>query len=534
MESGIWRAAAQGAAVAATLALLGCATPEADMVAAEPAAALSAVDYRTIVAGPAQGCEAMAGFAREDVTILWASRRPATETLPAHCEVRGVIAPAINFRLQLPDDWNGRFFMAGNGGLAGEPVDGRGGPDGDPTAEALNAGFAAVITDTGHDRREVTDASFGADPQLREDYAYRAVHESVVTGKALTRAYYAAEELVASYWVGCSTGGRQGLMSAQRFPEDFDGVVAGAPISDYTGTMITTMWTTDRAERAALSPAQFDMVADAYEAKCDVLDGLADGLVANETACAFTPSEEVALCAGIVPGDDCLTRQQTALLDEIVAGPSANGTRLHAGLPVATMRAVDPGTNPWVRSWISDTDAAPLNLGIHGSSWAYMVLDPPDPDWDWRAFDFARDPARLSELSALIDATDPNLDAFRERGGKLIMYHGAADPALVFGMSVDYRNAVAERYGAETPEFYRFLAMPGMYHCRGGYGPDTFDRLDAIVEWVEGGQAPEGLVARETREGVTQRSRPLCDYPSYARYEGGDPDDAASFSCAAP
>jgi feruloyl esterase len=533
MGSGKTRAAAVGAAAGAALTLLGCAAAAPEPAVVVQAAARPAVDYSTAVAGPAQACESLSAFEQDGLTILWAARRPATDALPEHCEVRGVIAPAINIRLQLPDAWNGRFFMAGNGGLAGEPVDGRTGADGDPTADALIAGFAAVVTDTGHDRREVSDASFAADPQLLEDYAYRAVHETVVTGKALTLAYY-DEAIRSSYWVGCSTGGRQGLMSAQRFPGDFDGVVAGAPISDYTGATIAVLWTTDRIERAALTAAQLDLVADAYDAKCDALDGLADGLVANVAACAFTPSEELPLCPGIVAGDDCVTREQARLLDEIVAGPSANGERLHSGLPAATTRALEPTANAWDRTWISATDAAPMNLGIHGSSWAYMVLDPPDPDWDWRAFDFARDPARLAGLSTLLDATDPNLDAFRDRGGKLIMYHGTADPGLVFGMSVDYRNAVAERYGDATPAFFRLLPMPGMYHCRGGYGPDRFDRLDAIVAWVEGGEPPEGLVASQVRDGATVRTRPLCDYPSYARYDGGDPEAAASFSCAAP
>jgi feruloyl esterase len=540
--------AVRGVAAAAALGLVAaCATSDGDGASESPA---QPVDYRASVAGPAQACEAMAAFAREDVTILWAVRRPDDGTRPDHCEVRAVIAPAINVRVQLPDAWNGRFFMAGNGGLAGEAVDNRSGPDGDPTAEALRRGFAAAITDTGHARVALpprtlapdaspiisyaVDASFAADPQLLEDYAYRAVHETVVAGKAITRAYYDADGLVASYWVGCSTGGRQGLMSAQRFPEDFDGVVAGAPISDYTGTLVAVLWTTDRIERASLTPAQLDLVADAFDAKCDALDGLVDGLVANVAACAFTPSEELPICTGSMTGDECLTRAQAALLDEIVAGPSANGARLHAGLPPETTRALDPATNPWSRTWISDTDVAPTNVAIHGSSWAYMVRDPPDPDWDWRGFDFARDPARLAELSTLLDATDPNLDAFRDRGGKLLMYHGTADPGLVFGMSVDYRDAVAARYGDAAAEFFRMFSMPGMYHCRGGYGPDRFDRLDAIVQWVEGGPAPDGLVATEVRDGVVLRARPLCDHPSYARYDGGDPGDAASFRCATP
>jgi feruloyl esterase len=246
------------------------------------------------------------------------------------------------------------------------------------------------------------------------------------------------------------------------------------------------------------------------------------------------PSRELPLCAGIVPGEDCVTREQARLLDEIVAGPSANGAQLHAGLSAATARALDPASNPWSPTWIAAPGATALNLAIHGSSWAYMVLDPPDPDWDWRAFDFARDPARLGELATLLDATDPNLDAFRDRGGKLLMYHGMADPALVFGMSVDYRDAVVARYGEAAAEFYRLLAMPGMHHCRGGYGPNTFDRLEAIVQWVEGGPPPDGLVASQSREGVVERTRPLCDYPSYARYKGGDLNDAASFTCAAP
>jgi feruloyl esterase len=175
-----------------------------------------------------------------------------------------------------------------------------------------------------------------------------------------------------------------------------------------------------------------------------------------------------------------------------------------------------------------------LNLAIHGSSMEHMVFDPPRPGYDWRSFDFARDPALLAELSALIDATDPDLDVLRDRGGKVLMYHGTADPALVVGMSAGYRDAVADRYGEAASEFYRLYAMPGMFHCRGGFGPDRVDYLEAIVQWVEAGREPD-LVARQVgADGAVVRSRPLCEYPAYARYAGGDPDAATSFECATP
>ncbi len=524
---------AGAAAVFAAASITACATPS-DHAGGPGAVRPAPVDYRTSVAAPAKPCAALADFARADLEILWATEKPATDALPAHCEVRGLIAPAVNIRVQLPDAWNGRFYMAGNGGLAGEPVDDRTGPGGDPTAEALRRGFAAAVTDTGHDRREVADASFAADRQLLIDYAYRAVHETAEAGKALARDYYGVEAITASYWEGCSTGGRQGLMSAQRFPEDFDGVIAGAPISDYTGTVITTFWTTERAERARLTERQLALAAAAYDAKCDALDGLEDGLVSRFEACDFEASEDLALCAGPEAGDDCLTAEQAALLDEIVAGPSANGASLHAGLPISSAKAVDGAPSQWIRWWIGAPGQTPGNLAIHASSMEYMVFDPPRPGYDWRAFDFESDPALLDELSAIIDATDPDLDAFRERGGKLLMYHGAADPGLVVGMSIDYRDAVFERYGDAASELYRLFALPGMHHCRGGYGPSQVDYLEAIVQWVEGGRAPDGLVARQLRDGEVVRERPLCDYPAYARYEGGDPGDASSFVCATP
>jgi feruloyl esterase len=198
---------------------------------------------------------------------------------------------------------------------------------------------------------------------------------------------------------------------------------------------------------------------------------------------------------------------------------------------MASTRAVDPTKNPWDPTWITSSGAPPLNLGIHYGSMAYMVDSPPRPNWDWRAFDFETGRLQLARLSEIIDATSPDLDAFRVRGGKLLMYHGTADPGLVFGMSVDFRNALSSRYGAALSEFYRLLPMPGMYHCRGGYGPDHADFLDAIVEWVEGGQSPDHVVATQLKSGAIVRTRPLCNYPAYARYQGGDATKAASFEC---
>jgi feruloyl esterase len=517
------------------LAVLVLAASTACTTSGGETASLPPVDYRLADSLPAKACADLQGFQSAGATILHAVEKPATEAVPEHCEVRAVIAPQVNIRVQLPEAWNGRFYMAGNGGLAGEPVDERGGPAGDPTAVALSRGFATAVTDTGHDRRVAPDASFADDPQLLIDYAYRAVHETAALGKALALDYYAAPGIRASYWEGCSTGGRQALMSAQRFPEDFDGVIAGAPISDYTGTLMTTFWTTDRAERAELSDAQLQMIAGAYDAACDDYDGLADGVVANFEGCAFEP-DDLPVCEGNTPSDDCVTAEQIELLNEIVVGPMANGEHLHAGLPIATMKALPGQRSPWFGWWVPATEGqTPLNLAIHGSSMEHMVFQPPRPGYDWRSFDFATDPALLGDLSALIDATDPNLDALRDRGGKVLMYHGTADPALVIGMSIDYRNAVVDRYGEEASrDFYRLYALPGMHHCRGGYGPDTVDYLDAIVQWVEAGRAPDGLVARQVAEGQTLRSRPFCEYPTYAEYEGGDPNDAASFSCKLP
>lgn len=529
MTKSTWRPAIIGLALAAA----ACTTSSEETSDAAPAR--HPLDYRAAVSGPAKACAELQGFERSDVTILHAVEKPATAAMPEHCEVRAVIAPQVNVRVQLPEGWNGRFYMAGNGGLAGEPVDDRAGPGGDPTAIALSRGFATAITDTGHDRRVVADASFADDPQLLVDYAYRAVHETAVLGKALALDYYAAPGVTASYWEGCSTGGRQALMSAQRFPEDFDGVIAGAPISDYTGTLMATFWTTDRAERASLSDAQLQMIAARYDEVCDDADGLVDGVVANFEGCKFVP-DDLPVCEGGVPADDCVTAAQIALLNEIVVGPTANGRHLHAGLPIATMKALPGQRSPWFGWWIPAAEGqTPLNLGIHGSSMEHMVFQPPRPGYDWRSFDFATDPALLAELSALIDATDPDLDALRDRGGKVLMYHGTADPALVMGMSIDYRNAVVDRYGAEASrDFYRLYALPGMYHCRGGYGPDTVDYLDAVVQWVEAGIPPEGLAVRQMSQGEEVRSRPFCEYPAYARYEGGDPDEASSFRCALP
>jgi Tannase and feruloyl esterase len=484
---------------------------------------------------PHTSCAALVSLTGYEYSITAATIVPADGDTPEHCRVAGLIQPEIRFEVALPSAWNGRLYMFGNGGYAGEPLDAPGRVA--STRRALSRGFATAQMNTGHDAAAEPLGTFAASPQKFLDYAYRGVHVTVLAARRMLQAFYDAPPRRA-YFDGCSTGGRQGLISAQRFPEDFDGIVAGAPVLDFSGTMIGYVNSQRALSAAPLSPEKLKIVADAVYDRCDVIDGLRDGLIDDPRRCAFKTSD-LPRCPNDADGPSCFTSAQLHALDAIYAGVSRNGVAIAPGWPVgAEVAAPAPNgrlTPGWMLWFASGPNGRPIQALFGETFFKYLAFGRPNPDYDWTTFNVETDYDKLQAARSALDATDPDLSRFKARGGKIVSYFGWADPALNPMMGVNYYENVMRRMGPSTADFYRLFMVPGMFHCGGGIGTSTFDAFTPLVEWVEKGAAPQSILASRVADGKPVRTRPLCPYPEVAKYKGsGSIDDAASFSCTKP
>ena len=511
--------------VAAATALVLSAQPAAAQAFAE--AKKSASGYSQARIAPRMNCQALGQYRAKDLLTITAIAMPADSAVPPHCRVSGLLAPEIAFEVSLPDRWNGRFYMIGNGGHAGESLD-------DPMRvsqrnAALRAGFAFAQTNTGHDARKEPGASFVmSNPAKAIDYAYRAVNLTAVTAKDITQAYY-RRDIAHSYWNSCSNGGRQGLVEAERYPQDFDGILANSPWVDQTGFTIGAMWNQRALDAAPLTVAKLALVAKVVMDKCDALDGLKDGQIDDPRRCSLNVKTDLPACAAGADNDSCLTGAQAEAVEKIYGGPVSNGRHIFPGFMLGSEVA-------WTNFIIpTQPGRKAADFSLAEGTMRYLVHTPPQPDYDYRTFDFDRDPSLLNAWSKLVNATDPDLSRFRQKGGKLIMTYGWADPVLQPMVGVGYYEQALARNGPDTPQFFRLFMVPGMSHCAGGVATDRFDAVTALVDWVEKGKAPEAIRAARVVDNKEVRSRPLCPYPQLARYQGrGSTDDAANFHCAAP
>ncbi len=499
----------------------------------------SLVDYSKADIEPHKVCEAVGQFKSKEIAEITAAMMPATVAAPAHCRVTGLLSPEIAFEVSLPSKWNGRFYMIGNGGHAGEAMD-----DAGRVAQrngALQLGFAFAQTNTGHDARKEPGATFvTSNPQKAIDYAYRAVHLTAVTTKDITKDYY-GKPVSRAYWNSCSNGGRQGLIEAQRFPEDFDGIVANAPWLDQTGFTIGAMWNQKALSEVPLTAAKLALLADKVMAKCDAIDGLKDGLIDDPRKCAFDPARDVPTCRAGTDGADCLTAAQAAAIAKVYGGPVSNGKPSFPGyMPgseAVTSGLFGGGTGSgWLNVIVTtQPDAKPADFNLAEGTMRYLVHKPPQPRYDYRTFNFDRDIHLLDDWSKQADAKNPDLSKFNKRGGKLLMTYGWADSILQPMVGVNYYEQALVKNGPDTKEFFRLFMVPGMAHCGGGIGPDRHDPMTAMINWVEKGKTPASMTATRVVNNQVVRTRPLCPYPQVARYSGqGSIDDASNFRCVAP
>ncbi len=499
------------------------------------------IDYSNAQLLPRMSCSALEHYKGRDVLAVHATAIPADGSVPAHCRVTGTLAPQIAFEVSLPDRWNGRFYMIGNGGLAGESLD-------DPRraaqrASALSAGFAFAQTNTGHDARKEPGGTFVlSDPRKAIDYAYRAVHLTATTAKSITSRYY-GQAVNRSYWNSCSNGGRQGLIEAQRYPQDFDGLIVSSPWIDQTGYTIGEMWNEKAlSEATPLTPAKLALLSRRVMDRCDAIDGLRDGLIDDPRKCDFDARRDVPQCPAGTDGPECLTAAQADAVMKIYGGPRSRGKVLFPGYMPGSEAVVAAafGRGAPASAWLNfivpaRPGAIPADFNLAENIMRYLVRVPPQPSYDYRTFDFDRDPHMLDAWGRKANATNPDLSRFRTRGGKLIMTYGWADQVLQPLVGVRYYERAVARNGPGTPSFFRLFMVPGMTHCSGGNGTDQFDPVTAVIDWVEKGKPPDSIFARQVKSNRIVRTRPLCPYPEVARYSGhGSIDDAASFSCATP
>jgi len=470
-------------------------------------------------AKPHVACGSLVALTGYEFSVTTATVVAASADAPEYCRVVGLIQPEIRFEVGLPSAWNGRLYMFGNGGYAGEALEATGRVA--TARRALARGFATAQMNTGHDAAVEPLATFAASPQKLVDYAYRGMHVTALTAKRILQSYYDAAAR-RSYFDGCSTGGRQGLISAQRFPDDFDGIVVGAPVLNFSGTMISYL-AIQRALAAAPIPAsKLKALGDAVYARCDEADGLKDGLIDDPRRCTFSASTDVPRCANDGDGPACFTSAQLRTLDAIYGAIARNGAQFFPGWPVGAEAAWAP--------WFVSTQQ-PIQIAFAETFFKNIAFGRPNPKYDWMTFNIDADLDKIEAAHQLLDATDPDLSRFKAHGGKIVSYYGWADPALNPLMGVGYFESVAKKMGA-TDDFYRLFMVPGMNHCGGGIGPNTFDAFTPLVEWVEKGTAPASIVASRIADGKVVRTRPLCPYPQVAIYKGsGSVDDAASFAC---
>jgi hypothetical protein len=364
------------------------------------------------------------------------------------------------------------------------------------------------------------------------------VHVTANIAKQIAREYY-GQPVVRSYWNSCSNGGRQGLLEAQRYPQDFDGIVANAPWVDQTGFTVGALWNERAVTEAPLSPDKLKLVASSVMEQCDAIDGVKDGLIDDPRACHFDPARDVPACRAGEDGPDCLTTAQAATLKKIYDGPTSKGRQLFPGYMPGS-EAVVTGPTGAASTWTgmivpARPDLKPADFALAEGIMKYLVFDPPKPDYDTMTFDFDRDTGLLDRWGRIANATSTDLSAFRRKGGKVIMTYGWADQILQPLAGVHYYESVLAKPGADTKDFFRLFMVPGMAHCGGGVGPDRNDAVTAVIDWVEKKHAPDSLVASKVTNGQVVRTRPLCPYPQVARYTGqGSIDDAANFRCVAP
>lgn len=484
-------------------------------------------------------CSGIADLLLPDVRIAKAiaidSPEPNAQVKVPHCQIDGVIGKEILFSLILPDDWNGRFIMGGGGGYVGQIQN--------HALGTANLGYATIGTDTGH-QGDGLRADWALDDLERQlNFGHLAVHRTAVVAKSLIRTRYGSDPEY-SYFIGCSRGGGQALMEAQRYPEDFDGIISGAPALHWTGFMAEFVQNMqlnfpdpEDLSQSVITRDNLTLLESSVLEECDGIDGVRDGLMEDPRDCTFDLAS-IPSCPDDRSASDCFTTAQRAAIERVYAPAVNRDGQIYPGQPCGS-EAHPGGWFPWItgadENFLKQYNGQIPNLqfGFGTEFFKYFVFG--SPEWDYSRYDFSTWKEDTRFVSTFVDVTNPDLSPFKARNGKLILWHGWSDPALTALGSIEYYEQV-ETLDPDVRDYFRMFLVPGMLHCGGGPGPSQVDWTALIVDWVENGTPPQWVVASALdKNGQVLRTRPLCAYPQRAFYLGeGDTDRAENFTCREP
>lgn len=467
-------------------------------------------------------CEELLELELPDVAILEAS---AGDEPVAHCRVLGRISKEINFELLLPHQWNGRFAMGGGGGFVGSIQN--------SARWSVGQGYATSGTDTGHQGPGLKGDWALHNMERQINFGRLAIHRTAVVSKAIITDYYCSYPLK-SFFMGCSRGGGQGMIEAQLYPEDFDGILAAAPVLDWPATAaefiqnVKILFPDPGNLESIISPEEIAIFQASVYDQCDALDGVEDYILNDPRDCEFDFSKLPA-CADEQDAETCFTRVEVDACKKILGGASNKNGQIYPGFPVGCEG--EPGA--W-KEWITGPNAGSMELGYPSLHYAYGIeffkyLVFQDPEWDFRAYDFDNFEKDTRYAASYLNATSTDYSDFKERGGKLLVYHGWNDHALSAYTMIDHYKAV-KKLNPDVEEFMRLYLLPGVLHCAGGTGPSEADWLEILRVWVEDDTAPERVVVSKKLDDDRTMTRPVFPYPKKAVYDGkGDPNEQVSF-----
>ncbi len=476
---------------------------------------------------PCIPCEEVMNMRLPDVTI---SQTETVQESTPHCKVMGVIGTEINFELLLPNDWNSRFAMGGGGGFVGSIQN--------MAQPSVHKGYATVGTDTGHQGHGLKADWALNNLERQVNFGHLGIHRTAVTAKEIIRQYYCSE-ITYSYFIGCSRGGGQAMMEAQRYPHDFDGIVAGAPAIDWPAFGAEFVQNCqviypnpDKLDNPVITIANVELLHSLVLKQCDASDGLEDGILNDPTDCAFdfTVLPE---CPDNSSSDDCFTSKQLEAIKAVYAGVSDKQGEIYPGFPFGGEN--EPGG--W-KAWITGPNEGTmalnfpsLHFGFGTEMFKYLIFQ--DPTWDYSSYDFSDFSATTKFAASNLNATSTDYSVFKQQGGKMIMFHGWNDPALSAFATINHYKRVQSQ-DPDVQNYLRLFLLPGVLHCGGGPGPDTVDWIELIRNWVEKGMAPNRVILTKSEEEKSVITRPVFPYPEKAVYDGkGDPNEESSFMSSA-
>lgn len=466
---------------------------------------------------PCISCEQLKDIKLPDVTITKADK---LDEESSHCLILGIIGREIKFELLLPDEWNNRFIMGGGGGFAGSIMN--------PARSYVHKGYATAGTDTGHEGKQLEGewALYNMERQL--NFGHLAIHRTAEVSKAIIDHYYGNYPRY-SYFIGCSRGGGQGMMEAQRYPDDFDGIVAGAPAFNWVGFATEFIQNTQAIYPSGLnddpviSEEHVRILHNEILKQCDTIDGVKDGIINNPTKCNFN-FNLLPKCSGDISGKDCFTKQQIRAIKTIYDGVKMKCGISYPGFPFGGENKAW-GWRPWITgpspgSRIFGYPSGQAAFGIQ--IYKYLILQ--DPDWNYLSYDFTGYEKEIKYARAYLDATSTDYTEFKDHNGKIIIWHGWSDPAVSALATIEHYKGVQENH-ADIKDFMRLFLLPGVLHCGNGDGPDQVEWIKPIRDWVEKNNPPNRIIAKKIIKNKEVISRPIFPYPKEAIYNGsGNPD----------